>query len=214
MPAGENQRRKHGCTGVNATGKNGLECFDQRVRAGHVARRGDFEFARVIILHGFVRCHRYETALRVARKEQFSGIASADFAECLSGCTQRVNHVIGLLLRQQIRVIGRTRCVVADVVGGDHDPALSGVHRSNQARFAVRGARDVVVLLNSGAVAIEQHGASTGAGRIGTRGHHDAARGVGGLVRAADRVVFHVVKIDTALRGASQLKQTATTGRC
>lgn len=50
---------------------------------------------------------------------------------------ERVNHVLGLLIGDQIGMVGQRRNVVANVVRGDDDVALRGKDRSDFEPFPI-----------------------------------------------------------------------------
>jgi hypothetical protein len=154
-----------------------------------------------------VRCHRDVAALRVTGDEELAVVGVARGQASGQRGTRRnqpIDHVLGLLLAVQVRVIGQRRAVVAGVVGRDDDVALRREHRGDQRALGpalvglVQDVGDVVAVRGRCSMRVDKDGQrATAAGASGRR--HDRARRGRRFPLASDRLVLEIMKVDAAL---------------
>src|SRR6184192_142019 len=124
--------------------------------------------------------------------------------------SQRIHHVLGLLIRVEIRMVAQAGGVITGVVRSDDDVASSRTDGCERQAFLVALACQVgnVERLEGPLPMGVQHNRSRAlTSRMGARGYHQCRGGGGGLTPGADGVVLEMVGIDGAGRREGELDQ-------
>src|SRR6184192_316779 len=124
--------------------------------------------------------------------------------------SQRIHHVLGLLIRVEIRMVAQAGGVITGVVRSDDDVASSRTDGCERQAFLVALACQVgnVERLEGPLPMGVQHNRSRAlTSRMGARGYHQCRGGGGGLTPGADGVVLEMVGIDGAGRREGELYQ-------
>ncbi len=204
LVCGEQQGRGHRCIAVDLAVEHGVDESGQRVRTRQGCCRRDGHAGG---LHGALGRHRHVASLRIAGDEQLPVVLCerrGGERQRRARRSQRVDHVLGLLIGDEIGMIIESRCVVAGVIRRDDNVALRRKYRDQVQRLGILQIVHRERTVGGGAVRIEENRPRAGAVRSKPGRHHQHGGRGGGFIRSVHRLVLDVIHEKVANRSAAQ----------